>query len=69
MNLTDAQSCQVRKEATYSRLAGTWAAIVCFAFLAIVEEVQILGPSSLSASETPFQVVVFIRCKNAVSWR
>ena len=69
MKLTDAQSRRVRKEATYSRLAGTWAAIVCFAFLAIVEEVQILGPSSLSAFDTPFQVVVFMGCKDAVCWR
>ena len=69
MNLTDAQSRRVWKEATYSRLAGTWAAIVCFAFLAIVEEVQILGPSSLSAFETPFQVVIFMGCKDAVCWR
>ena len=69
MKLTDAQSRRVRKEATCSRLAGTWAAIVCFAFLAIVEGVQILELSSLSASETPFQVVIFIGCKDSVSWR
>lgn len=67
MKLTDARSRRVRREAEYSRLAGTWAAIVCFAFLAIVEEVQILGPSSLSASETPLQIAIFMRCKNAVS--
>ena len=67
MKPTDAQSRPVRKEATYSRLAGTWAAIVCFALLAIVEEVQILGPSSLSASETPSQIVIFIGCQDAVS--
>ena len=67
MKLTDAQSRRVRREAACSRLAGTWAAIVCFAFLAIEEEVQILGPSSLSASETPSQIAIFMGCKNVVS--
>lgn len=56
---TDFQSRRVRRGAKYSHLAGKEAATVYSASLAIAKEVQILGPSSLFAFETPSQVLIF----------